>query len=135
MQKLERLGCSKSVVGLVVPSGYSFSLVVPTFTSRWRPCSSHSAEYRSHVAATAHVIGCGDATSKASGVTGAGFITRSNLASFLRFPSRRADSRHRSLHVEARSITASSATASPPWSFRIEHELVTKLLDINPRSV
>ena len=26
MQKLERLGCSKSVVGLVVPSGYSFNL-------------------------------------------------------------------------------------------------------------
>src|SRR4030067_994447 len=26
MEKLERLGCSKSVVGLVVPSGYSFNL-------------------------------------------------------------------------------------------------------------
>ena len=26
MQKLEQLGCSKSVVGLVVPSGYSFNL-------------------------------------------------------------------------------------------------------------
>src|SRR5436190_2708544 len=26
MQKLERLGCSKSVVGLVVPAGYSFNL-------------------------------------------------------------------------------------------------------------
>ena len=26
MQKLERLGCSRSVVGLVVPSGYSFNL-------------------------------------------------------------------------------------------------------------
>src|SRR5207247_8849094 len=26
MQKLENLGCSKSVVGLVVPSGYSFNL-------------------------------------------------------------------------------------------------------------
>ena len=26
MQKLERLGCSKSVVGLVVPTGYSFNL-------------------------------------------------------------------------------------------------------------
>src|SRR4030095_9998149 len=26
MHKLERLGCSKSVVGLVVPSGYSFNL-------------------------------------------------------------------------------------------------------------
>ena len=26
MQKLERLGCSKSVIGLVVPSGYSFNL-------------------------------------------------------------------------------------------------------------
>ncbi|MDT9165883.1 cation:dicarboxylase symporter family transporter, partial [Escherichia coli] len=26
MDKLERLGCSKSVVGLVVPTGYSFNL-------------------------------------------------------------------------------------------------------------
>src|SRR5207342_3062706 len=26
MQKLEKLGCSKSVVGIVVPSGYSFNL-------------------------------------------------------------------------------------------------------------
>jgi len=26
MQKLERLGCSRSVVGLVVPAGYSFNL-------------------------------------------------------------------------------------------------------------
>jgi aerobic C4-dicarboxylate transport protein len=26
MQKLERMGCSKSVVGLVVPTGYSFNL-------------------------------------------------------------------------------------------------------------
>src|SRR6185295_11840108 len=26
MRRLERLGCSKSVVGLVVPSGYSFNL-------------------------------------------------------------------------------------------------------------
>ena len=27
MQKLERLGCPKSVVGLVVPAGYSLSLI------------------------------------------------------------------------------------------------------------
>ena len=26
IEKLERLGCSKSVVGLVVPTGYSFNL-------------------------------------------------------------------------------------------------------------
>ena len=26
MRKLEKLGCSKSVVGLVVPTGYSFNL-------------------------------------------------------------------------------------------------------------
>ena len=26
MEKLERLGCSKPVVGLVVPTGYSFNL-------------------------------------------------------------------------------------------------------------
>lgn len=26
MEKLERLGCSREVVGLVVPSGYSFNL-------------------------------------------------------------------------------------------------------------
>ncbi|MFX7549085.1 cation:dicarboxylase symporter family transporter, partial [Acinetobacter baumannii] len=26
MQKLEQMGCSKSVVGLVIPTGYSFNL-------------------------------------------------------------------------------------------------------------
>ena len=36
MHKLERLGCSKSVVGLVVPSGYPSISMARTSTSRWR---------------------------------------------------------------------------------------------------
>ena len=32
MHKLERLGCSKSVVGLVVPRGYPSTSMAPTST-------------------------------------------------------------------------------------------------------
>ena len=35
MQKLEKLGCSKPVVGLVVPSGMSFKWTAQTFISPW----------------------------------------------------------------------------------------------------
>ena len=38
--KIKRLGCSDSVVGLVVPTGYSFNLTVPAFTLQWLLCLS-----------------------------------------------------------------------------------------------
>jgi len=66
MEKLERLGCSKSVVGLVVPTGYSFNLdgtnIYMTLATLF----------------IAQALGLLVAmlTSKgASGITGAGFIT------------------------------------------------------------
>ena len=34
MEKLERMGCSKSVVGLVIPAGYSLILMVQLFIYR-----------------------------------------------------------------------------------------------------
>ena len=36
MVKLERMGCSKSVVGLVIPTGYSFNLDGTSFICQWR---------------------------------------------------------------------------------------------------
>jgi aerobic C4-dicarboxylate transport protein len=40
MEKLERLGCSKSVVGLVVPTGYSFNLDGTNIYMTLATCSS-----------------------------------------------------------------------------------------------
>ena len=40
MEKMERAGCSKSVVGLVVPTGYSFNLDGTNIYMTWRHCSS-----------------------------------------------------------------------------------------------
>ena len=77
MEKLERLGCSKSVVGLVVPTGYSFNLdgtnIYMTLATLFIAQAlgvelSWSQQFTIFVVAML--------TSKgASGVTGAGFIT------------------------------------------------------------
>jgi aerobic C4-dicarboxylate transport protein len=77
MQKLERLGCSKSVVGLVVPSGYSFNLdgtniyltMAAIFVAQ---ALNIDLSLRDQLTLLAVAM----LTSKgASGVTGAGFIT------------------------------------------------------------
>ena len=77
MRKLEKLGCSKSVVGLVVPSGYSFNLdgtniyltLAILFVSQAMGIDLSFGEQMS-------ILGVAMLTSKgASGVTGAGFIT------------------------------------------------------------
>ncbi|MBU3889289.1 C4-dicarboxylate transporter DctA [Methylosinus sporium] len=77
MEKLERLGCSKSVVGLVVPTGYSFNLdgtnIYMTLTSLFiaQALGVHLTAGQQFVILTVAML-----TSKgASGVTGAGFIT------------------------------------------------------------
>jgi aerobic C4-dicarboxylate transport protein len=77
MEKLERLGCSKSVVGLVVPTGYSFNLdgtnIYMTLTSLFiaQALGVHLTTGQQFVILTVAML-----TSKgASGVTGAGFIT------------------------------------------------------------
>lgn len=77
MEKLERLGCSKSVVGLVVPSGYTFNLdgtniyltMAAIFVAQALNIDLPLGEQLSLLAVAV-------VTSKgASGVTGAGFIT------------------------------------------------------------
>jgi aerobic C4-dicarboxylate transport protein len=77
MQKLERLGCSRSVVGLVVPSGYSFNLdgtnIYLTIAALF---IAQALNVPLTVSQEATLLGVAMLTSKgASGVTGAGFIT------------------------------------------------------------
>jgi len=77
MQKLERLGCSRSVVGLVVPSGYSFNLdgtnIYLTIAALF---IAQALNVPLTLAQEATLLGVAMLTSKgASGVTGAGFVT------------------------------------------------------------
>ena len=77
MQKLERLGCSKSVVGLVVPSGYSFNL---DGTNIYLTMAAIFVAQALNIDLTLRqqltILAVAMLTSKgASGVTGAGFIT------------------------------------------------------------
>ena len=77
MQKLENAGCSKSVVGLVVPSGYSFNL---DGTNIYLTMAALFVAQALNIDLTLReqltVLGVAMLTSKgASGVTGAGFIT------------------------------------------------------------
>jgi len=77
MQKLERLGCSRSVVGLVVPAGYSFNLdgtnIYLTMAALFVAQALNielTLQQQLTVLFVAALTGNG-----ASGVTGAGFIT------------------------------------------------------------
>lgn len=77
MEKLERLGCSKPVVGLVVPTGYSFNLdgtnIYMTLTSLF---IAQALGVELSLGHQATILAVAMLTSKgASGVTGAGFIT------------------------------------------------------------
>jgi len=77
MAKLEQLGCSKSVVGLVVPSGYSFNLdgtnIYLTMAALF---VAQALNIHLSVRQELTLLGVAMLTSKgASGVTGAGFIT------------------------------------------------------------
>ncbi|WP_447636068.1 cation:dicarboxylate symporter family transporter [Flavobacterium microcysteis] len=76
MDKLERLGCSKSVVGLVVPTGYSFNLDGTSIYLSM--CVIFLAQlYNVHLSfgEILTIIGLLMITSKgAAGVTGSGFI-------------------------------------------------------------
>jgi aerobic C4-dicarboxylate transport protein len=77
MAKLERLGCSKSVVGLVVPSGYSFNLdgtnIYLTMAALF---VAQALNIDLSLGQQLTMLGVAMLTSKgASGVTGAGFIT------------------------------------------------------------
>jgi aerobic C4-dicarboxylate transport protein len=77
MEKLERLGCSKSVVGLVVPTGYSFNLdgtnIYMTLATLF---IAQALGYDLSIGQQLTILLVAMLTSKgASGITGAGFIT------------------------------------------------------------
>jgi aerobic C4-dicarboxylate transport protein len=77
MIKLEKLGCPKSVVGLVVPSGYSFNL---DGTNIYLTMAALFVAQALNIPLTLYqqltLLGVAMITSKgASGVTGAGFVT------------------------------------------------------------
>src|SRR3974390_739983 len=77
MEKLERLGCSKSVVGLVVPTGYSFNLdgtnIYMTLATLF---IAQALGFDLSIGQQITILVVAMLTSKgASGVTGAGFIT------------------------------------------------------------
>jgi aerobic C4-dicarboxylate transport protein len=77
MEKLERLGCSKSVVGLVVPTGYSFNLdgtnIYMTLATLF---IAQALNFDLTIGQQITILLVAMLTSKgASGITGAGFIT------------------------------------------------------------
>jgi aerobic C4-dicarboxylate transport protein len=76
MEKLEQMGCHKSVVGLVVPAGYSFNLDGTTIYLSMA-CLFLAQAYNVHLDWTQimTIVGILMVTSKgAAGVTGSGFI-------------------------------------------------------------
>jgi aerobic C4-dicarboxylate transport protein len=76
MEKLERMGCSKSVVGLVVPAGYSFNLDGTTiYLSMCMIFLAQAFNVHLHAGQIFSIIGILMVTSKgAAGVTGSGFV-------------------------------------------------------------
>jgi aerobic C4-dicarboxylate transport protein len=77
MRKMEKLGCSKSVVGLVVPTGYSFNLdgtnIYMTMAALF---IAQATNTELTMTQTLTILVVAMLTSKgASGITGAGFIT------------------------------------------------------------
>ena len=89
MQKLVKLGCSKSTVGLVVPTGYSFNLDgTNIYMSMAAIFIAQAANVQLTMSEQFWLLGLAMITSKgASGVTGAGFITLiATLQAFPRIP-------------------------------------------------
>jgi aerobic C4-dicarboxylate transport protein len=77
MRKMEKLGCSKSVVGLVVPTGYSFNLdgtnIYMTMAALF---VAQATNTELTLTQELTILFVAMLTSKgASGITGAGFIT------------------------------------------------------------
>ena len=77
IEKMERAGCGKSVVGLVVPTGYSFNLdgtnIYMTMAALFVAQATNTQLTLGHQLT---ILGVAMLTSKgASGITGAGFIT------------------------------------------------------------
>ncbi|WP_184545893.1 C4-dicarboxylate transporter DctA [Mucilaginibacter sp. FT3.2] len=80
MEKLEKFGCSKSVVGLVIPTGYSFNLDGTTiYLSMCVIFLAQVFNVPLSIAQQLTIIGILMITSKgAAGVTGSGFIVLSS---------------------------------------------------------
>jgi len=76
MEKLEKMGCSKSVVGLVVPAGYSFNLDGTTiYLSMATLFLAQVYNVDLNISQELTIIGVLFITSKgAAGVTGSGFV-------------------------------------------------------------
>ena len=77
IQKMERLGASKSVVGLVIPTGYSFNLdgtnIYMTLSTLFLAQATNTPLT---ITQELGILAIAMITSKgASGVTGAGFVT------------------------------------------------------------
>ena len=77
IEKLERLGCSRSTVGLVVPAGYSFNLDgTNIYLSMGVLFVAQATGVELSLVDQLAILGVAMLTSKgASGVTGAGFVT------------------------------------------------------------
>ncbi len=86
MQKLERYGCSKSVVGLVIPAGYSFNLDGTTmYLVMATVFLAQVFGVNLSLSQELAVIGILMVTSKgAAGVTGSGFIVLASTLSALK---------------------------------------------------
>jgi aerobic C4-dicarboxylate transport protein len=83
MEKLERMGCSKSVVGLVVPAGYSFNLDGTTiYLSMATIFLAQAFGVQLTATEVFSIIGILFITSKgAAGVTGSGFVVLASTLS------------------------------------------------------
>jgi aerobic C4-dicarboxylate transport protein len=86
MEKLERMGCSKPVVGLVVPAGYSFNLDGTTiYLSMATLFLSQVYGIQLSLEQVLTVIGILMITSKgAAGVTGSGFVVLASTLSAIK---------------------------------------------------
>lgn len=86
MEKLERMGCSKSVVGLVVPAGYSFNLDGTTiYLSMAVIFLAQVFNVHLDIGQILTIIGILMVTSKgAAGVTGSGFIVLASTLSAIK---------------------------------------------------
>lgn len=86
MDKLERMGCSRSVVGLVVPAGYSFNLDGTTiYLSMATLFLAQVFSVELTLGQMATIVGILMLTSKgAAGVTGSGFIVLASTLTAVR---------------------------------------------------
>jgi aerobic C4-dicarboxylate transport protein len=86
MEKLERMGCSKPVVGLVVPAGYSFNLDGTTiYLSMAVIFLAQAFAIELSLEQMVTIIGVLFITSKgAAGVTGSGFVVLASTLSAVR---------------------------------------------------